>query len=134
MLKAYICSSLKDDNYKYVTGVLKELPLVTHLRPSPGIEGCAVGHRRHHVETDIAMLQYCDEVWVLGRYGRDCSWEIGYAMGLKKTVRILSDASNELLILEDWMLHHGNQVGLLHLHINLHSFKTGVMNSGRYLT
>ncbi len=129
MLKVYICSSLRDDNYLHVTRLLKELPPAVHLRPAKGedtLEG-----RRNHVEIDIAMLQYCDEIWVLGAYGRDCSWEIGYAMGIKKSVRILVDDTNAHTIENDWMLQHGKQIGLLHAHSTIHGFKTAVLGTGR---
>lgn len=134
MLKVYICSSLKDDNYKYVTGVLKELPPAIHLRPTPGPVGGTLEDRRHHVEVDVAMIQYCDEVWVIGAYGRDCSWEMGYAMGLNKHVRILSDLTNRETLSLDWMIYHGEQVDCLSIHTSAHAFKTGVMNSGGHLS
>lgn len=103
MNKVYICSSLRPEVINYVNKTLYKLPRSIHLRPWSSPDSSKVGH----VETDVAMIQYCDELWVVGEYGRDCSWEIGYAMGLGKRVVIWRDDSNKHLIAQDWMYIHG---------------------------
>jgi hypothetical protein len=50
------------------------------------------------------QIELCDELWVFGPIGRDCSWEIGYAQGLKKPVKFFQTAENEHMVKEDWML------------------------------
>lgn len=50
------------------------------------------------------QIELCDEVWVFGPIGRDCSWEIGYAQGLKKPVKFFATEENKHMVTEDWML------------------------------
>lgn len=52
---------------------------------------------------DKKLIENCDEVWAFGEIGRDCSWELGFAVGLNKKVRIFIDASNSEILIEDWM-------------------------------
>lgn len=112
MKKVYICSSLRPEVYERVTRLLKEtLPRAIHLRPFKEQYGNKLGH----VETDVAMIRYCDEFWVVGEFGRDCSWEIGYATGLGKPIVFFCDETNRKNLESDWMMYHGANVGLLHI-------------------
>lgn len=53
---------------------------------------------------DKLSIDLCDEVWVFGPIGRDCSWEIGYAQGLGKPVVFFLNEQNEYTVKEDWMV------------------------------
>lgn len=121
--KVYICSSLKPDNYLYVSELLTKLPPAIHLRPNAS--QLVADDRRHFVESDVAMIKYCDELWVLGRFGRDCTWEIGFATALGKTIRILRDRANDQVLQEDWMYMHGQVEGLLTVYESIHDFRKG---------
>jgi len=77
------------------------------------------GHTRsrkatiNHVEVDIAMINHADEVWVVSQYGKDCSWEIGYACGKNIPVIMWRDATNAAAIEADWMIYHGVNSGII---------------------
>ena len=106
MKKVYICSSLREEPYKHVTGLLNLVTSqkeVVVLRPHFGDEDNKVGH----VVQDVGMIREADELWLMGEYGRDCSWEIGFAMALGKHVRIFIDETNRHLVDQDWMLLYG---------------------------
>lgn len=106
-MKVYICSSLRPEVYAHVTDLLKRLPKAIHMRPY----ATDASQKLAHVETDVAMIKHCDEVWVVGEYGRDCSWEIGYAAGIGKPVTVWEDYTNAKHISDDWMLHHAVTAG-----------------------
>lgn len=111
MIKVYICASLRPAVYERVTEILRNLPPAIHLRPW----GAQKGDRMGHVETDVAMINHADQLWLVGEYGRDCSWELGYAMGIGKPIKIFMDDSNASRIEDDWMLYHGLNLGLLEI-------------------
>lgn len=114
MKKVYICSSLRIENHAKVTEVLKNLPAAIHLRPYLEQSGNKLGH----VEVDVAMIHHCDELWVVGEYGKDCSWELGYATAIGKPIVVYRDHSNSEALDKDWMLHHAAVIGLLSI-VNL---------------
>lgn len=106
--KVYICSSLRAENYERTTKLLDDvLPKAIHLRPFKEQKG----NRLNHVEVDIAMIKHAEEVWVVSQYGKDCSWEIGYACGKNIPVVIWRDEFNAAAIESDWMLYHGVNTG-----------------------
>lgn len=105
MKKVYICSSLRQENYDHVTKLLAQLPAAIYLRPQTAEKLAA--KREDTVESDVALMKHADEIWVLGRIGRDCSWEIGWAAAMNKRVRVLIDETNRATIEDDWMLRHG---------------------------
>lgn len=107
--KVYICSSLRPEVYERVSRILAKMPDVIPLRPW----GAQAGEKEGHVETDIAMIKYSDELYVLGEFGRDCSFEIGYALGISKPVVIYRDKTNAKFLEQDWMIVHGITTGLL---------------------
>ncbi len=49
----------------------------------------------------------------MGYFGADSNWEIGYAMGKGKLVRIFIDDSNRHLLDEYWLLYGGLYLKLL---------------------
>lgn len=110
--KVYICSSLKPENFNYVSELLKKLPKAIYLRPFPE-ELTKPTKRYDTVEADIAMMQHADEIWCVGRLGRDCMVEIGYAIGIGKTIRVLVDDTNRDQLKDDWMILHGETKGIL---------------------
>lgn len=55
-----------------------------------------------HIEADIAMISWADEVWLVGEYGRDCQWELGYATGIRKPIKVFRYQNNRLFAL--WRL------------------------------
>lgn len=110
MKSVYICSSLRPEVYKHVSQVLTIVAKEEKLyRPQPG----PIDNRNEIVASDCYGIEHCDELWVVGQLGRDCSWEIGYAMGLGKKVKIYVDSTNREMIEKDWMLHYGFKLGLL---------------------
>lgn len=107
----YVCSSLKPHTVKRVDALLEKLklvyPSVEFFRPS----GDDPDKLMDTVREDVKAIHECDELWVIGRYGRDCSWEIGYAMGLRKHVVIWEDHTNHRKIWSDWMWRIGQDHG-----------------------
>jgi hypothetical protein len=107
-MKVYICSSLRDEPYKHVTALLDKVvpafPGTIVLRPSLGGDSNKVAH----VIQDVGMIREADELWVMGEYGRDCSWDIGFAMGIGKKVRVFVDETNRHLLEQDWMVLYGD--------------------------
>lgn len=109
MKKAYICSSLRLENHTKVTKLLEQLPPAIHLRPYLDQQGNKMGH----IEADVAMINWADEIWLVGDYGRDCQWEIGYAAGIKKKVVVFLDDTNREKLEHDWMWNAGVNAGLV---------------------
>lgn len=52
---------------------------------------------------DKMLIEGCEEVWAFGKLGRDCAWEIGFAVGLGKQVKIFVDENNADILDSDWM-------------------------------
>ena len=109
----YVCSSLKPHTVKRVDKLLKafkrDFPALKFFRPS----GNNVKTLMKTVREDVKAIDACDELWVVGRYGRDCSWEIGYAMALGKKVVFWLDHTNKRRFQSDWMLRIGRDRGIL---------------------
>ena len=107
--KVYICSSLRKENHTKVTKILEQLPEAIHLRPYLDQQGNKMGH----IEADIAMINWADELWLVGEYGRDCQWELGYATGIKKPIKVFRDENNRERLAQDWMWLGGVNAGLV---------------------
>ena len=103
MKKAYVCSSLRPEVYERVTYLLSLFPEMTFLRP----HATQLEDKAKWINQDVEWINEADELWVVGEYGRDCSWEIGFAMGINKPVVVIVDPSNAQLILNDWMMWYG---------------------------
>lgn len=103
MKKVYICSSCRLENYEYVTDLLSQLGLMNtafFFRPQPG----QLKDKQIFADVDVDAINSCDEVWVMGRHGRDCSWEIGYAAGIQKPVKVYMCDVNAGDLENDWMM------------------------------
>lgn len=80
MKKIYICSSCRKENYEYVDSLLKRLNALNSyfiFRPQFG----QLEDKEKYGTIDATAIENCDELWLIGDYGRDCSWELGYAAG-----------------------------------------------------
>lgn len=100
MKKVYICTPLqkhKFDLKKISTEILKE-KVFAFIPPVGQLENKELGKM-----VDKIQIEMCDELWAFGLLGRDCAWEIGYAQGLGKPVKIFIDDENKEM-LDDWML------------------------------
>lgn len=112
MKSIYVCSSLRPEVYQHVSKVLSVVAKDEKIyRPQPG----PLENRHEIVGSDCYGIEHCDELWVIGQFGRDCSWEIGYAMGLGKKVKIYVDDTNREFVDKDWMFYHGIKLGLLQI-------------------
>src|SRR6266481_42803 len=112
MKSIYICSSLRAEVYAHVSKVLAVVTTDEKIyRPQAG----PAENRDSIVESDCYAIEHCDELWVIGEFGRDYSWEIGYAMGLGKIVKIFVDYTNSHFVEKDWMIHYGNKLGKLEI-------------------
>lgn len=110
----YVCSSLRPRVVKRVDALLKRLRRIhgapiQYFRP----RGTDPSLMLETVREDVTAIEACDELWVVGDYGRDCSWEIGYAMALGKRVHVWLDRTNKAKIQSDWMLRIGFDRNLL---------------------
>lgn len=101
MKSIYVCCPLKSSKfpfneiYKYVTkpGIFAFIPLPNPNLPMKKI----IQLNKHHIIN-------CDEVWVFGKYGKDCAWEQGFAQALGKPVRIFLTKKNLKSVMKDEML------------------------------
>lgn len=101
MKKVYICTPLSDEkfNLKLISlKILNNPDVFAFIPPQGQLCDKELGSR-----LDKKMIEMCDELWVFGEFGRDCSWEIGYAQGLGKRVIVIRDDSNRGILDEDWM-------------------------------
>lgn len=101
MKRVYVATPLKLEKFPFEKiqrtllqmGVFAFVPL-----PQSALDKDLVIHlNRHHIELS-------DEVWVFGKYGRDVAWEIGYAQGLGKMVRIFKTDANQQNVTDDEMM------------------------------
>lgn len=101
VLKVYISTPLMGDkfNLKKITEVLLVSPLVFAFIPPVG----QLSDKDNGALLDKNAILLCDEVWVFGKIGRDCSWEIGFARGLGKPVKLFMTKEEIEYIQEDWM-------------------------------
>ena len=100
MLKVYVCTPLKTEKFKLelISRTLLEQNVFGFIPPQGQLVDKKLGSL-----LDKRHIDLCNEVWVFGPIGRDCAWEIGYATGLGKNVKIFVDESNMHVINEDWM-------------------------------
>lgn len=103
----YVCSSLRPQTAKRVDKILvefrRDFPALKFFRP----KGTSIKTMMKTVREDVRAIEACDELWVVGRFGRDCSWEIGYAMALRKLVVFWEDHTNKKKWWSDWMWRIG---------------------------
>ena len=106
-IKVYVCSSLKPHNVKRVDKILARLvqdyPLVDFFRPY----GTDPSTMMETVREDVREIRQCDELWQVGSYGRDSSWELGLAYGLGKRIKIFRDWQNSKKLASDEMIKIG---------------------------
>lgn len=104
-LKVYVCGSLRAEVVEHVDKILKDYSQfdIDFFRPY----GTDTSELMNTVVEDVEKIENCDEIWVMGQWGRDSSWEIGYAMALKKRVIFFVDETNEKLLESDWMWRIG---------------------------
>lgn len=103
MKKVYVCSSCRQENYDYVTDLLTKNRLIHKaflFRPQPG----QLLNKTEFANVDIDAINASDEVWLIGEYGRDCAWELGYAAGIKKPIKVFRCEKNEKHLEADWMM------------------------------
>lgn len=101
MKKVYISTPLKEHKFN-ITDIQSEIlkfGVFAFIPPtSPKVDQWQ-GSR-----VDKLSIELCDELWVFGPIGRDCTWEIGYAQGMGKRVIFYRSHENKHIINEDWML------------------------------
>jgi len=102
MKRIYICSSCRPENYEYVKQLLKLYTTreMSIFHPEPQ----QLEEKTRYACVDIIEIQKADEIWLIGDYGRDCSWELGYAQALQKTVCVFRCHINRAKLDDDWML------------------------------
>lgn len=114
MKRVYICSKLDRETVEHTTTVLEKLvpndDSIHVLRPTPDqpekfTQDC--------IRSDVWMIDNCDELWVVGKWGRDCMWEIGYAMARQIPVVMYIDETNKALFEDMHMYLIGHDTGLL---------------------
>lgn len=100
MKKVYICTPLKKNkiNLDQIQGVLIKEDVFAFIPPTEQLKDKKTG-----AALDKKMIESCDELWAFGLFGRDCAWEIGYAQGLGKKVKLFIDKKNKIILDEDWM-------------------------------
>lgn len=100
--KVYVCTPLKPGKFhlkKILSQIVKEKGFA-YIPPQENHEDRLLGSAGHKIS-----IEMCDELWAFGPLGRDCSWEIGYASGLGKPVKLHIDDSNRELLAGDWMIY-----------------------------
>ena len=103
----YICTPLKGEKFlldKIQKALLAE-DVFGFIPPTGQLNSKKLG-----AELDRKMISLCDELWAFGLLGRDCAWEVGYATGLGKKVRIFKTKENQELIDNDWMTVIGAEI------------------------
>lgn len=111
-MKVYVCSSLRPEVMTHRNAVIAGLavPEGTRLFLPDGVDPT---RKREIVREDVYEIETCDEFWIVGQYGRDCAWEVGYAMALNKKIKFFLDATNENRFNEDWMIMTGYDKGIM---------------------
>ena len=102
MKKVYICTPLKLHKFRQeaISKTILENPGYFAFVPlTSDMGGPTLG-----AALDKRHLDLADEVWVFGPFGRDCAWEIGYALGLNKKVIVWITDDNREYLKTDWML------------------------------
>lgn len=113
--KVYICSSLRPEVVKRVDEVLLQIfdENQYHMLRPHTIQPEAKEELMSFIRGDGWMLDQADEVWVIGQFGNDCQWELGYAMAKGKPVTIFKDSTNTQRIEDSWMYRLGYDLNLL---------------------
>lgn len=99
--KIYICTPLSKDkfNLDWITKVILNEKVFAFIPPVGQLQDKDAG-----AQVDKFMIEQCDELWAFGPLGRDCAWEMGFAHGLKKPVRLYFNPTTWELLKDDWML------------------------------
>mgnify|MGYP003687626069 CR=1 FL=1 len=100
MKKVYICTPLKKEkiNLDQIQKMISTEEVFAFIPPTEQLKDKTLG-----ALIDKKMIENCDELWAFGLFGRDCAWEIGYAQGLGKKVKLFIDEKNKKILEEDWM-------------------------------
>lgn len=99
--RVYISTPLKPEKFKLASiqkMILKER-VFAFIPPTEEKNDRVMG-----AAVDKLQIELCDEMWVFGAIGRDCSWEVGYAQGLGIPVVFFASTENEHILDEDWMI------------------------------
>ena len=98
--KIYICTPLKKEkiNLDQIQKQIAQKEVFAFIPPTEQLKDKKLG-----AKVDKQMIEMCDELWAFGLFGRDCAWEIGYAQGLGKKVKLFIDENNKEILEEDWM-------------------------------
>lgn len=104
MKKVYISTPLKEEkfNIEDIQSEILKYGVFAFIPPTSQKVNQDQGSK-----VDKLSIELCDEVWVFGAIGRDCSWEIGFAHGLGKKVILYKSSHNNHIFNEDWMLFSG---------------------------
>lgn len=89
----------KHDMIKIQTEIMKHSNVFASIPPVGQLE-----NKKICAEFDEQLIRNCNEVWAFGQIGRDCSWELGFAAGLNKKIKIFIDNTNRDILKEDWMI------------------------------
>lgn len=100
MKKVYICTPLKSEKFEInsISKIILKENIFAFIPPSEQLLNKKLG-----AKVDQVMIRSCDELWVFGNFGRDCAWEIGFAQGLNKKVKIFVNKNNKDILKTDWM-------------------------------
>jgi hypothetical protein len=111
--RVYVCSSLRPHVVKRVNKILEKLlatrPDVEFFRPY----GTDPNTMLEVVREDTKEIEGCDELWLIGRAGRDCCVELGMALALKKDITVYLDHTNRRKLAKDEMWKIGVDRGHL---------------------
>jgi nucleoside 2-deoxyribosyltransferase len=101
MKKVYISYPMnpKKHDLKQIQDAIQKAGVYGSIPPAGQLSNKTSGAR-----FDKYLIENSDEVWAFGQLGRDCAWELGFAVGLNKPVKLFVDEQNNYLIEEDWML------------------------------
>jgi nucleoside 2-deoxyribosyltransferase len=99
--KIYICTPLSSGKFdlNWITKVILEEKVFAFIPPEGQLQ-----NKEDGAQLDKLMIDQCDELWAFGSVGRDCAWEMGYAKGLGKEVRLYFNPTTWELLKDDWML------------------------------
>lgn len=99
-MKVYISYPMNPEkhNLTEITKIILKHKVFASIPPPGQLESKKIG-----AELDRLLIEKCEEVWAFGKIGRDCAWELGYAVGLGKNVRIFINDENRYILFEDWM-------------------------------
>lgn len=106
-MKVYICTPLAEGKFNLpkISKAVLDAGAYAFIPPVGQLSDKTLG-----AKLDKLAIDQCDELWAFGPVGRDCCWEIGYAKGLGKVVKLFIDESNQYLVDEDWMVTIGAEL------------------------